>query len=172
MGISLYDATVGGFIQTVAAVESILAKGLEFAKAQGIDPNTLLEERIHPDMFPLSFQLHSVITQSINAVEAARAGQFSFTSAPPRTYEQWQQAIAEALAKLKALPREDIDALVGREVEVKIADPAPRFTAEAFLLSMVTPNFHFHATTAYDILRKRGVPVGKRDYLGQMRFKF
>ena len=76
-----------------------------------------------------------------------------------------------ASAALSALKPEEVNALVGRDVVFKIGDRSMPFTAEGFLMSFSLPNFYFHATTAYDILRHKGVPVGKRDFMGHMRLK-
>ncbi|MGE0829992.1 MAG: DUF1993 family protein, partial [Hyphomonadaceae bacterium] len=82
-----------------------------------------------------------------------------------------QGAIADAQARLRTLSPAEVDGLVGKDVIFDLGAMKLPFTAEHFLFSFSLPNFYFHATTAYDILRARGAPLSKRDYLGQMRMK-
>ena len=79
--------------------------------------------------------------------------------------------MTEARDELAALTPGDVDALVGRDVIFKLGERALPFTAEGFLMSFSLPNFFFHATTAYDILRHKGVPLGKRDFMGRLKMK-
>jgi hypothetical protein len=113
-----------------------------------------------------------VAHHSVGAIEGVKRGQF----APPANFEPldyrgYQKLIADTQESLKRLDPAEVNALEGRDVVFQIRDLKLPFTAEGFLLSFSLPNFHFHATTAYDILRMKGVPIGKRDYLGQMRLK-
>jgi hypothetical protein len=84
-------------------------------------------------------------------------------------FSELQAMIGRAEAMLTAFTREEIDACAGRELDLQIGPRRLAFTAETFILSFSLPNFHFHAVTAYDILRTRGVPIGKRDYEGELR---
>lgn len=86
-------------------------------------------------------------------------------------YAERQQIVADARAALQALTRENVDAMQGKDVVFKLGDRRMPFTAEDFLMPFSLPNLHFHATTAYDMLRIKGVPLGKRDYLGPLRIK-
>ncbi|HEX5754659.1 MAG TPA: DUF1993 family protein [Archangium sp.] len=90
---------------------------------------------------------------------------------PAHTYEQLQQLVKDTCAGLEAIPAEAIDAREGQEVVFNTPRGSRLFTAEQFLLSFSLPNFYFHATTAYDILRARGTPIGKLDFMGSLRLK-
>jgi hypothetical protein len=170
MGISLYDVTVLGFMQTVAAIDGVLQKGAAWSEAHGYDADKLLDERLHPDMLPLRFQANSVIKHSVGALECAKAGLFGRPpETPPYDYAQMRAAIAEAGEQLKTYTRDEIDALQGRELVFNPGGNKISFNVEDFLMSFSIPNLHFHATTAYDILRHKGVPLGKRDYLTRLR---
>ncbi|MFT4047839.1 MAG: DUF1993 domain-containing protein [Solimonas sp.] len=172
MGISLYEVIVLGSQQTVGAMEGVLQKGLDFCREHGRDPDALLEARIHPDMLPLRFQVNSVIKHSVDAIECAKADFFGRPKdTPPYDYAQLQAAIAAASAKLKTYTPDEVNALQGRELVFHPGGSKILFNTEDFLLTFSLPNLHFHATTAYDILRGQGVPLGKRDYLGRMRVK-
>jgi hypothetical protein len=172
MGISLYDVTVLGFMQTVGAMEGVLQRGLAYCNDQGIDPGEIVEARLHPDMLPLRFQVVSIMRHSVGAIENTKAGLFT---RPPQTpaldYAGLQNVLAEASAKLKTYTRDEVDALQGRDMVFHPGEHKILFNAEDFLLSFSLPNFHFHSATAYDILRSKGVPIGKRDYLGRLRPK-
>ena len=172
MSIPLYDATVANFIQTVNAFEGVLQKGLAFCREQSRDADAFLDTRLHSDMLPFRFQAHSVIKHSVDAIECAKAGFFGRPAdTPAYDYAGLQSAVAEASARLAAYTREEIEALQGRELLFHPGGMKVNFTAEDFLLSFSLLNLHFHATTAYDILRAAGAPLGKRDYLGRLRVK-
>ena len=172
MTISLYDATVASFIQTTTAVVGFLEKGAEHCRSRVENPDRLLECRMAEDMFPLPFQIVSVRHHSIGAIEGAKAGVFGPpTDQTPYDFAGLQGLATRTLDELKALTREEVDALQGRDVTFKMRGFEIPFTAENFLLSFSTPNFFFHAATAYDLLRRGGVPLGKRDFMGAMRMK-
>ena len=90
---------------------------------------------------------------------------------PPLDYAGLQALIVDAREGLELLSPAEVDALEGRDMVFQAGDVKRSFTAEGFLMSFSLPNFHFHATTAYDILRSKGVPLGKRDYMGKLRTK-
>jgi hypothetical protein len=90
---------------------------------------------------------------------------------PPQEFAALKARIVETLAALEALEAAEVDSFVGRDMRFAFGDRHVDYTAENFLLSFSQPNFYFHATTAYDILRWKGVPIGKRDFLGKTRKK-
>jgi hypothetical protein len=113
-----------------------------------------------------------VAHHSLGAIEGVRTGLFGPpANLQPLDYRGLQQLLADTRDALQRIEPAEIDALAGRDVIFQIRDRKVPFTAENFLMSFSLPNFHFHATTAYDILRMKGVPIGKRDYLGQLRMK-
>jgi uncharacterized protein len=172
MGIPLYDATVLGFIQTVGAMEGVLQRGMSYCKEQGIDSNDIVLARLHPDMLPFRFQVFSIVKNSVGALENARSRLFGRPpEPPPLDYAGLQTLLADANAKLKTYERTEVNAFQGHEMVFHPGEHRMTFNIEDFLLSFSVPNFHFHATTAYDILRSKGAPIGKRDYLGQIRVK-
>ncbi|QUD89196.1 DUF1993 domain-containing protein [Phenylobacterium montanum] len=172
MAISLYDASVACFIQTLTGVSGFLDRGLAYCTENGINPDEIVETRLHSDMFPFRFQIVSVAHHSLGAIEGVKAGVFGPPSdGRPHDYAALQGVVADSLSALKALSREEVDALEGRDVTFQFRDYRMPFVAEGFLLSFSLPNLHFHATTAYDILRMKGAPIGKRDYTGPMRLK-
>ncbi len=172
MAMSLYEVTVPSYLQTLAAVSAILDKGLAHAKETGVDPESYVEARLCDDMLPLRFQIESVFHHSLEALQGAKAGAFGIpNSGGPTDYAGLLALVADTRKGLMALMPEEVDALEGKDVVFAMRDTQVPFTAENFLLSFSFPNFYFHATTAYDILRYRGVRLGKRDFMGPMRIK-
>jgi hypothetical protein len=169
MAFSLYDATVANYLQILGAVGGFLDKSLTHFRDKGIDPAEIVATRLAPDMAPLRFQIVSVAHHSRGAIEAAKTGVFSPSMGKPDLdYAALQGLVSEASKELSALTPEDVNALIGRDVTFKLGERALPFTAEGFLMSFSLPNFFFHATTAYDILRHKGAPLGKRDFMGRL----
>lgn len=172
MTFSLFDATVVNYLQMLGAVGGFLEKSLTHFRAHGLDPAEVVETRLAPDMLPLRFQIVSVAHHSRGAMEAARNGLFVPSAGKPDLdYAALQALVAEARDELSALTPQAVNALIGRDVTFKLGDRALPFTAEGFLMSFSMPNFFFHATTAYDILRHKGAPLGKRDFMGKLKIK-
>lgn len=172
MAISLYDLSVASFLQTLGGVAGFLDRGLAHCQDNGIDPNEIVQSRMCPDMFDFRFQVLSVANHSLGAIDGVKAGVFSpGGDHSAQTYEELQKVIADAIAGLKALTPEEVNAYEGKDVAFEFRGVRIPFVAENFLMSFSLPNLHFHATTAYDLLRSRGVPIGKRDYMGQLRMK-
>ena len=172
MAFSLYDASVANYLQTLGAVGGFLEKSLTHFREKGVDPAELVESRLTSDMAPLRFQIVSVAHHSRGAMEAAKNGVFVPPSGKTHmNYAALQALVTETHHELSALTPESVDALIGREVIFKVGERALPFTAEGFLMSFSLPNFYFHATTAYDILRHKGAPLGKRDFMGRLKLK-
>jgi hypothetical protein len=170
MAISLYEASVLSYLQTLGAVSGYLEKGLAHYRDNNMDPEAITDLRLFPDMQPFRYQIQSLVHHSVGAVEATRTGVFRPNDdMPAHDYAGLQALVADARASLQKLTPEEVNARQGADVIFKVRDIARPFTAEGFLLSFSLPNFHFHATTAYNILRSHGVPVGKRDYMGALR---
>lgn len=171
MAISLYDVSVTNYLQTLQAVAGFLDKGLAHLQANGKDPDQFVETRLWADMLDFRFQVVSVTHHSLGAIEGARSGVFGPPTAQSEGYAGLQKRVADAIAGLQALTREEVEALEGKDMAFVMGERRIPFTVEDFILSFSLPNFHFHAATAYDILRSSGVPLGKRDYLGRLRMK-
>jgi hypothetical protein len=172
MAISLYDLSVTNYLQTLGGMEGFLGRGLAHFQENKIDPNEIVETRLYPDMLPFRFQVLATAHHSIGAMQGVKAGLFAPPAQlPPLDYAGLQKAVTEAREALEQLAPADVNTLEGKDVTFQIRDTKIPFTAEGFVQSFSLPNFYFHATTAYDILRSKGVPLGKRDFLGRMRLK-
>ena len=123
-------------------------------------------------MAPLRFQVVSVAHHSQGAIEAVKSGVFTPSMGKPDLdYAALQAMVSEARQELSTLTPEAVNALAGRDVVFKLGERALPFTTEGFLMSFSLPNFYFHAATAYDILRHKGAPLGKRDFMGRLNLK-
>ncbi len=172
MAVTFYEASVANYLQTLGAVTGFLGKGLSHCSEKGIDPESIVGTCLAPDMLPFSFQIHSVVHHSRGALEGMKSGVFRPPGAkPPHTYAQLQATVAETHEALKALTPDEVNALEKNDLVFELGKMKMPFTATGFLFSFSLPNFYFHATTAYDILRSKGVPLGKRDFMGAMRLK-
>lgn len=172
MAISLYDASIPNYLQILDAVSGFLEKGLTHFKENNIDPDTIVETRLFPDMLPFRFQVQSVVFHSLNAIEAIKSGLLTLPGErPAHDYAGLQASIVETREALRKIMPEEINSREGMDLVFRVRDTERLFTVEGFLMSFSMPNFYFHATTAYDILRLNGVPVGKRDFMGALRLK-
>jgi uncharacterized protein len=172
MAFSLYDATAANYLQILGAVGGFLDKSLAHFKEKGVDPAEVVETRLAPDMWPLRAQVVSVAHHSRGALAAARDGVFVPPSIKPNLdYAALLALVTEARNEISALTPEAVNALIGRDVTFKVGERTLSFTAEGFLMSFALPNFFFHASTTYAILRHKGAPLGKRDFIGRLKLK-
>ena len=172
MAFSLYAATVPSYLQILRAVSGLLDKAEAFCNQNGIASHEILQTRLAEDMLPFAYQVKSTAVHSLGAIDGVRRGVFSpDTTPPPENFAALKARIVETLAALEAIEPAEVDAFVGRDVRFAFGDRHVDFTAENFLLSFSQPNFYFHATTTYAILRWKGVPLGKRDFTGRTRVK-
>jgi hypothetical protein len=172
MAISFYDVSVASYLQILAAVSGFLEKGREHCVKSGIDLGEVVETRLYPDMLPFRFQLVSVAHHSLGAIRGIEAGVFGPPAATPELdYAALEKLVADARSGLQQYDRDEIEALEEKDVQFKLGDFAMPFVGRDFVLSFSFPNFYFHAATAYDILRMKGVPLGKRDFMGVPRLK-
>lgn len=172
MSFSLYAATVPSYRQILGGVAGLLRTAQSFCAEKGIAPGDLIQARLAPDMFPFAFQVKVTVGHSIGAIEGLRKGMFSpDTSPPPDSFGELAQQVDGALDALAKIGPAEVDGYLGRDMLFVFGERKLAFTAEDYLLSFALPNFYFHAATAYDILRWKGLPIGKRDFIGRLRLK-
>jgi uncharacterized protein len=171
MSISLYDASVSSYLQILGSIDGVLSKSREHLVAGNIPTDSMMDFRLYPDMFPFERQVKAMASMSIGALRAAQKGTFSPPGpSSPLDYEGLMALVKDTLAELRTITPEEVNKLVARSVEFKLGDQTMYFLAEDFLLSFALPNFYFHSAAAYNLLRMVGVPLGKQDFLGQIRF--
>ena len=149
MTISMYKASVPIFVQFLTSMSAVVDKAAAHCEAKKIEPATLLNMRLYPDMFPLVRQLRAVTGHTIS-------GTARFAGAELITFPNAEASFPE----LKDRGTED------KEIVVKFSSGERKLIGQAFLLNFCLPNFYFHATTAYNILRHCGIELSKRDFIG------
>jgi hypothetical protein len=153
-------------VRQLNALAAILKIAAAFARARKIDPSVLLNARLAPDQFPLVRQVQ-IATDGAKGGIARLAG-LDVPAYPDdeTTFEELEARIAKTLDFIKSVPPDQVDGSEERSIQLVLRSGELNFTGQAFLLHFVMPNFFFHVTTAYAILRHNGVEIGKRDYLG------
>lgn len=170
MALTLYSATVPSCQQILQAVSGLVDKAESHCNDKGIVHSELIQARLTSDMLPFAYQVKSTVVHSINSIEGVRNGIFVPDMTPaPDTFVALKARVADALASLAKIDAAEMESFIGRDMRFEMNGRSMLFTAENFLLSFSQPNFYFHATTAYDILRWKGVALGKRDFIGRLR---
>ena len=168
MSFTLYDAFVPTTRQLIGALPGVIAKARAHVAETGGNDADLIGARLAEDMWPLPWHVRSCWVHSSYALDQLRGTEFTpdFTNIPD-SWDAMLEMIAEADARLAETTKEEITAIATREIAFVLGGET-RFAlpGERFLLGFNLPNFQFHATTFYDILRMKGVPLSKRDYMG------
>ena len=166
MSLSMYQASVPVFLRQLINLKAILEKGAADAEARKIEPSVFINARLAPDMFALARQVQ-IATDTVKGAGARLAGievpSFADTET---TFPELQARLDKTIDFLKGLKPEQIDGSEERSITLKMRSGDITFTGQNYLLHFVLPNFFFHYTTTYAILRHNGVAVGKMDYLG------
>ena len=170
MATSLYDLSVPPFLQTLRAVAGFLDRAARHCAETAADPDDFVHARLFDDMAPFHFQIEALAHHSVWGLEALKTGVFAPPAlVGPMPFAQLQAMISRAETALAVFTPGEVNGWAGKELDLQIGPRRLAFTSETFILSFSLPNFHFHAVTAYAILRTRGVPLGKRDYEGRLR---
>ena len=166
MTISIFDQTVSALSRMLLNLDRIVTKAEEYAKERNIDPAVLLQARLYPDMLPFVSQVRIATDTAKGA--AARLSGTELPKWPDDevTFEDVHARIRKALDYLATFKPEQFEGAEDKPIEMKFPNRTLNFSGRDYVLGFVLPNFYFHVTTAYDILRHNGLPVGKLDYLG------
>ena len=168
----MHAMSVGTFVPALRSLQGVLAKGLAHAKATGADPDVLAVARLAPDMFTLSQQIDVACVQ-------VRFGVANLTGQPTPPFQPgeasfagFERAIAAAIAFAEAAPEAAFVGAAERQLDIPIPEAgiSLRMTGLELLRDWSLPHFYFHVTTAYDILRTNGAPLGKLDYLAHVGY--
>ena len=167
MSISLHTASVPVFQQLLGSLDQLLSKAGTHATERKIDPDALLRARLFPDMFPLLKQVQ-IACDFARGVSARLAGaELPVIDAEQKTFADLQALIATTLDFIGGLDSASFDGAGTREIVLRPGTPKERrMPGQHYLLHYGLPQFFFHVTTAYDLLRHNGVEVGKRDFMG------
>ncbi len=168
---TLYDSFVPGCLQLLDSMSGLLRKADAHCVEKSVPPEIMLGAKLAPDMLDFAYQVKSCAVHSIGAINGVRAGNFSpDKTTPPGSFDGLQAQVITAANALRALSADDVEALGEKPMTFTIGEKLRwDFTGKDFLMSFSQPNFYFHVTTAYSILRMKGVAIGKADYLGAVR---
>jgi uncharacterized protein len=167
MTVSMYKISVPIFVQFLTSLSAVLDKSAAHCEAKKIEPSALLNARLFPDMFPLLRQVRAATDHAVNAtahLAGAEPLKFANTEA---SFAELKERLAKAIDFVKAFKPAQIDGSEDKTIKITFPSGATRdFTGQSLLLGNSLPNFYFHCTTAYGILRHCGVELGKRDFMG------
>jgi hypothetical protein len=170
MSISLHKAIIPSYLQILGAVNNLLDKAEQHCASNGLAADAITKACLAADMRPFAYQITSVCHHSLGAIEGVRKGVFSpDTAPPPEDFDSLRTKLANTINAVNEVTEAEMETFIGRDMRFEMTGLRIDFIAEEFLLSFSQPNFYFHATTAYDILRWQGLDIGKRDFLGAMR---
>lgn len=168
MTLSMYEASIPVFQRALTNLSAILAKAAVHAEAKKFDPVVLVNARLAPDMLPLSRQIQIAVDHARGA-----AARLAGLERPPvadteATLDELQARIASTLAYIGTFSPAQIDGSEAREITLPLRTGEVKLKGQPYLLHFAFPNFWFHVTTAYAILRHNGVDIGKLDFLGPL----
>lgn len=166
MTISMYQVSVPVFTRNLGALLGVLTKAEAFAESRKLDQAVLLGTRLYPDMFPLAVQVGQVCTHATRGVAQLAGLPQPDLGATETTLAALKERVQKALDFVKTATAAQIDGTEDKDIVLKFGTREMPFKGEQFLVGFTLPNFFFHYTTAYNILRSIGLEVGKRDFMG------
>lgn len=167
MTVSMYTVSIPVFIQHLNGLNSVLDKAASWAAARKMNETDLLNMRLSPDMFNLARQVRAATDHAVNAAARLSGKEPLKFANDETTLPQLKDRIAKAIDYLKSIKQTEIDGTEAKDINITFPSGQTReFTGQSLLLGNSLPNFYFHTTTAYDILRLCGVEIGKRDFMG------
>jgi len=167
MQISMYQASVPVFLQILGSLSAILDKAAEHCEAKKIKAETMTATRLIPDMFPLARQIQIATDQAKGSTARLAGIEVPSYADTEVSFEELKARLTKTMDFLKSLKPAQIDGSEDRDIKLKLGGEEMTYKGIQYLLHFVYPNFFFHATTSYDILRQAGVQLGKRDFVGQ-----
>jgi hypothetical protein len=165
MTVSMYQVSVPLFVQGLTGLNGVLDKAVAHVEAKKLDPNALLQARLYPDMFPFTRQVQLASDFAKGPVGRLAGVELPVWEDTETTFQDLKGRIEKTIGYVKGFTAAQIDGSEDRDVTVVRRGESVTFKGQAYLLGQAVPNFYFHVTTAYAILRHNGVEVGKRDFL-------
>jgi len=163
--LSMHAVSAPVFVRMLNNLSAILTKAENHAKAKDIDPTTLLNAKLAPDMFALIRQVQIATDHAKGAAARLTGTQIEAIEDTETSFAQLQARIRRVVAIVESFKPEQYDGAENREISVKIPNAELKFSGIDYVNHWAMPNFYFHIVTAYDILRANGVELGKRDFL-------
>jgi hypothetical protein len=167
MSISMYDVSIPVFTLSLNNLAAILDKAATHAEGKKVGPKVLADSRLIVDMLPLSSQIQIACDTAKGAAARLAGVEIPKHDDTEATLAELKARIAKTLAFIKTIKREQLQGAETREIVLQFPQNTMKFTGINYLTNFVLPNFFFHVTIAYALLRKAGIDIGKRDFLGQ-----
>ncbi len=168
MTISMYQASVPCFVRTLGNLSAILDKAQAHVDAKKLDATALTSYRLYPDMLPMARQVQIACDAAKGLVARLSGLENPVHEDTEKTLVELQARIAKTLAFVQSVTPAQLDGTEEKDIVVKRGDTETHYKGMQYLLGNALPNFYFHVTTAYNILRHNGIEIGKRDYLGKV----
>lgn len=166
MPISMYQTSVPRFINMLGNLSNILDKAQAHVDAKKLDVAALTSYRLFPDMLPMTAQVQIACDTAKSVLGRLAGVEVPAYEDNEKTLADLKARIAKTVAFIQTMTPAQIDGTEDKEIVIKRGDRETRYKGMQFLLGHALPNFYFHVTTAYNILRHNGIEIGKRDYLG------
>jgi uncharacterized protein len=167
MVLSLYQVSVPVYVSLLKHLDDILDKTAAHAEARKLDPVALLDARLFPDMWPFKRQVQAATNHAFRGVARLAGLPIPKITEAASSFADLKQRIAETIAFIESVDAGAVDAGMTREITFPMGDEQGTLTGLQYFLSFSLPNFYFHLTTAYNILRTNGVPLVKSDFMGE-----
>jgi hypothetical protein len=166
MTISMYKISAPIFVQHLTALAGVLDKAMAHIEGKHLDPAFFLNMRLFPDMYSFARQVQQATTHAVRAVSALSGAAPIELPNTETSFPELKARIAKTVDYVKGFKAAQIDGSEDKDITLKLGSTERKFTGQVLLLNFILPNFYFHCTTAYDILRHCGVELGKRDFMG------
>ncbi len=165
----LYDLSIVPMLRSLRNLDAIIAKAEAHVEADdNIDPATLIQARLHPNMRPFVFQIRTATDTAKGVAARLTGGEVPSWADDEETFAEVHERLGKAIEYLSSFAPEDFEGAEGKSIELNLGSDPVHFTGASYLSNFAMPNFFFHVTTAYNILRHNDVVIGKRDFLGEV----
>ncbi|HLU05870.1 MAG TPA: DUF1993 domain-containing protein [Woeseiaceae bacterium] len=166
MAISVFDQTVSVMSRMLLNLDAIVSKAEVYAEEKKIAPEALIQARLYPDMLPFVSQVRIATDTAKGAASRLAGSEMPKWADDEVTFDEIHARIRKALNYLAGFNQEQFEDSETRNIELKFPNRTLQFTGRDYILGFVLPNFYFHVTTAYNILRHNGLEIGKLDFMG------
>jgi uncharacterized protein len=166
MSLSMYQASIPAFVQMLNNISAIMDKAETHARSREIDPEVLLNYRLAPNMLPFVRQIQIAADLAKGAAARLAGVEVPKHGDTEKNFADLKVRLSKTVTFVQSFKPSDIDGSEDRDINLKLGEHTMSFKGEPYLVHFVMPNFYFHCTTAYDILRHCGVELGKRDFIG------
>jgi hypothetical protein len=166
MALSMYQASVPVFVQYLKGLSIVLDKAGKWAAERKLDAAVIMQDRLYPDMFSFARQVQQATNHAVNTSAKLAGVDIPKLPEAEKSFEECKARVNASIEFLNTLKPEQIDGTEDKTVTMQLGPNQREFKGQPLLLTFALPNFYFHATTAYNLLRQYGVELGKRNFMG------